>query len=218
MRDFEYERRLARQPRRSRRQAIRRWMIGCGLLILVAVIATAIGALYAISGQEHAPVLTGADHTRVATEVDKVMKTVEAVRRDAAKGVQRKFELTVSDEQLNLLLAEDKEVRRRLRSRHIEEAWVLIGDGEVRANAIRSMSGINVQIQATLKPEIAGGQTVHVSIVRLKVGRITMPPGAGQDLADELGRLVSSRITDTKARITEIKIADNRIELRGVTR
>jgi|GEM_PF-7046464 len=213
MSERHYERRRSR-----RRKPRRRRLGGCVAAFAIAIVAFGLGALYAISGRDHAPVLTGADHDRVAAELASVRRKLEAVRNDARAGRRRGFELVVSDEQLNLLLSEDQDVRERLAARGVEEAWVRIEEGAIVANAIRAMGGMSVQVRATLLPELVGDREVRARIQSLQVGRISAPSSAAQGLADEVGRLISRQITDTRARLTGLKVVGNRIELSGSTR
>lgn len=212
-RDFRHERRLSRRRRRPHR----RWLRGCLWGVVVIVLAVALGGMFALSGRDYAPVLTGADHDRVSAEVEEVKHKVEQVRKDAAAGVRRDFRLAVTDEQLNLLLSEDAEVRRRLAERNVEESWVSIGEGQMSATAIRSVGGVNVQVRATLVPELDGERSVRARIISLRIGRFAAPASTAQRLADEIGRLISSQVTDSRAKITGVKLNGNSVELTGTT-
>lgn len=212
MRDYRYERRLMR-----RRRSVLRFASGCLLVAMVAAVSLVIGAFLALTGQEHAPVLTGRDHDRIASELEHVKKKLEQVRSDARAGVERRFELAVSDEQLNLLLAEDEEVRKRLASRNVEEAWVRIADGAIQATVIRSMGGVSVQVRATMVPELRGTRQVRARITDIRIGRLPAPHAAAQRLADEVGRVITSQIADGRVVLSRVTIEGNRILLEGKT-
>jgi hypothetical protein len=195
-----------------------RWLSGCLIGAAVVAVAAVVGALIAFSGTEHAPALTGSDHDRIAAELEKVKHDVEQINADARSGVTRPFELAVTDEELSLLLTEDAKVRDSLASRNVEEAWVRVANGHIEATVIRSMGGMSAQIKATMLPVLDGERRVRAKITDIRIGRLPVPQAAAQRLADDIGRLITSKVTDSNVKLTRVSIDGNAIRLLGTTR
>jgi len=176
-----------------------------------------LGAFFVFSQPDHAPALTGRDHDRVERELQQVRAQVEKVKADARAGIRRPFRLSVTDEQLNLLLAEDARVHEKLADRKIDEAWVRIQNGFIVATVIRDVGGMPMQIRATLVPELAGDREVRAKVHDIRFGRLAAPKAAAQRLADEVGRLLSRQVTDQGVRLRHITVKDNAIHLEGTT-
>lgn len=212
MRDFRYERRLMRR-RRPRRPLL---MVLTGAVALL-VISFIIGALLAVSGGEHAPVMSGSDRARVEEEVRQVRAEVEKLRRAARAGERRPFHLVVSDEQINFLLAEDEKVREQLAAHRVEEAWVHMANGAVVATAVRVVGGMSIQVRAVLVPEVAGDRSIRMRVTEMHIGRLGAPRAAVERLADQISRLVTKQIVDTHVRLTNVRVEGNAVHLVGTT-
>lgn len=211
IRDYRYERRLMRRPRRVR-------LLNIVLIILGVLVALAwVGAFLVLATPEHAPVLTGVERERVKQEVEVVQAELERIKADARRGVSRPFHLVVTDEQLNVLLAEDEGVRETLAERGVQDAWVRIADGTVVATAVRELGGVTVQIQASLVPELAGDRQVHVRVESIRVGRLYAPQAAVQRLAEEVGRVLSRQVNDERVQLDRIEVRGNSVHLIGKT-
>jgi len=208
-----YDRTDRRPRRRRRRFSAASCAVGCGVVAL----AFAFGALYALSGRDEAPVLTGPDRERTAVELTEVKAAVERVKKDADAGVESDFTIGVTDDQLNLWLSEDEAVRRNLTERKIEDAWVSIHDGAISATVLRAVSTLTVQMKATLTPEIESPDRIRVRVTDMSVGRFGAPRAAAERLAEEIGRLLTDRIRKPNVVFTAVRIEGNRIEIVGRT-
>ncbi len=212
MRDFRYERRLMRRPSRRRRKAI-----GCWLIAVIAFVALVLGGVLAFSVRDPAPVWTGDERERILREVREVRRQVEEVQADARKGVRRPFEIVVTDDQINLLLGEDEEVRAKLAKHKIESAWVRFSPDGVEAYVLREVGAMTVQFLVTMQVEVEGDRGVRVRVLSARAGAIPAPLAAAQKLADELGRILSSRVTDGRARLSKIALENRQLRLIGST-
>jgi hypothetical protein len=184
----------------------------------VAVLAAFFfGALFALSGRDEAPVLTGLDRDRTKAELEGVREAVERIRKDADAGRTTEFRVTVTDDQLNLWLSEDDAVRRSLTARGVEDAWVAIHDGAMRATVLRTVGTMTVQIKATLSPELAGPDRIRVRVGDMSVGRIGAPRAAAERLAEDIGRLLTDKLRRPNVRLDRLALQGNRIEVTGRT-
>jgi hypothetical protein len=201
----------------SRRRKRRNRLTGCLLGVIAVGAALLFGALFALAPRDEAPVLTGPDRDRAAAELQDVKKTIADVRRNAKAGVATEFEVTVTDDQLNLWLTEDESIRKSLRERRVEDAWVSIHDGAIHATVLRAVGTITVQVKATLMPELTSGQRIQTRITDMSVGRFGAPRAVAEKLAADIGRLITSKVAEPGVRLTAIKVEDNRITVSGWT-
>ncbi len=207
-----YER-LERPRRRRKRSPV----CGCLIGLAVVILAVVLGGLYAVSGRDGAPVVTGADRDKAAAELREVQREIETIAADARSGVKRDFEVTVTDYQLNHWLTEDAAVRRALTARRVEDAWVSIHDGAMHATVLRSVGTLTVQVKATLEPEIGEDNSIRARISDISVGRIGAPRAMAERLAEEIGRLITEKVSRKGVRFSSVSVAENRVIVRGRT-
>ncbi len=205
------------RPARSRRRRKRSPVFSCLLSAGIIGLAIVLGALYALSGRDESPVPTGPDRDRTAAELRDVQRKIEAIATDAKRGVKRDFEVTVADYQLNHWLTEDSAARRALTARRVEDAWVSIHDGAIYATVLRSFGTMTIQVKATLEPRIGPNNTVTAQITDISLGRIGAPRAIADRLADEIGRLITEKVSRPGVRFTSVGVVGNRVFVRGRT-
>ena len=205
------------RPARSRRRRKRHPVYSCLLAAATIILAIVLGALYALSGRDESPVPTGQDRERTASELRDVQRQIETIASDARSGVKRRFEVTVADYQLNHWLTEDAAARRALTARRIEDAWVSIHDGAVYATVLRAVGTMTVQFKARLEPEIGPDNSIRARISEISVGRIGAPRAMAERLADEIGRLITEKVSRPGVRFTSVSVSNNRVLVEGRT-
>lgn len=196
---------------RARRPSGGSCIAGC----LTVLVAGVLGAFVAFSTDESPPRITGEQRAVAEHGLAELKREAERIRHDAAERRRRSFSLTVTEAELNLLLSEDSTVRERLAKRGIREAFVHVTTGRIQASLTRTVAGMPIQAQAVLLPELSGPRSVTTHVKSLTIGRVPAPTAPAQRLADEVGRLLSEKVTDTNVVLSGLSVVEGRVELTG---
>lgn len=184
------------------------------LILLAGLLAV---VLFTLSGSDPPPVMTGGDRERVAGELRELQSDIESIRKDADRGVARDFTIHVTEDQLNLWLSEDESIRRTLREKDIEDAWVRLHDGDMEVTVLRAVGTLTVQVKASMVAEIAEANTVRVRITSMSFGRLGAPRSASERLAEQIGRMMTSKLQRPNVRLVSLKVRPEGIEVVGRT-
>jgi hypothetical protein len=140
---------------------------------------------------------------------------IEQLTQRAARGYTETFRIRVTEDEINLLLQTDNEVRRRMHQRGIEEAYVLLDSGRVVGAVRRRQMGAPITITAAATPRVKPDGTLDLDIEGIGIGRLSVPTVLARRLVDRAADALSGQRLGVGVDITAVKVETGSIVIDG---
>lgn len=164
------------------------------------------------------PLPPPAERARIVEHLKEVKRQVRDIGKSAAKGEAHPFTLAVTEQEMNVFLATDNEVRDVLDRRRISQAFVSVLDNRVRVTGYREERGVTLPLTVTFVPYMREDRTLGFRVDSVALGHLRLPGPAERRVADELSNLLERNLLDPHLRFSALRVGDGRIELTGNTR
>lgn len=209
--DYKVERRSRRGQRSARRRSVRTF----GFIMAIPLVLALTAALLLTGGDSRSD-LTQAQLTSAHDQ----MTGLEAERKrllDAAReGKREEFTVRVSQDVINVKLSEDLKLVMAFQDRGIEDPFVEISDGKLKATGTKRLGGLGVKVSASLIPVVGADGKLHIQVVGASLGRIGLPSSTVQKLGDSVATRLTDSIGADNITLHSVKIDGDEVILSGI--
>lgn len=185
-----------------------------GCLILICVFAG--GFIWYRGSDSSEPELPeGAAKVQAQAKILSLNMEKEAVMRDSAKHRAHPFHFSISEGELNLLLATDNNTLSFFQRHKVRKAFVKISDGCIHATAIRPVGGISVAIKMDIVPDVTPNRQLNLRVESVKVGMMKLPPDLLKKITDKVIGVLTKQISGALPKVDVIRALPGQLIVEG---
>jgi uncharacterized protein YpmS len=185
---------------------------GCGALFLVVALIFVVLLLTPPPGP---PPMTPVQKARAEAHVAAAKEEIEQVKKAHVAGKRRPFTLTMTEQDINTFIKMDAHIQELLQRAKIEDAYVRIEDGRLRATATRSVGGAPVTGTVGLRPGVGSDGQIRLHVVSVNVGRLGLPASGSRYLDDDFVTSLARKGFDSSVKLDSVTVQNDAVVLSG---
>lgn len=146
--------------------------------------------------------------------VERAQTMRKQVTEQARAGGAVPFEASVSEDEVNALLAADAGAREALRASGVSGVVVLFEEGRAVLSGRVQRSGLDLEVTADLVPTVGADGRVAVAVENARAGRFPLPASLVSQARDALAKAIENQDPE-RGRIESVAIERGKLTIRG---
>lgn len=159
--------------------------------------------------------MTPAERAEAEAGLRALRARIEELSRKAHRGERESFSVRVTENEINLLLETDQEVRRRMRQHGVEEVYVVMDAGRVACAARRREAGAPVTVTAAVTPRVRPDGSLDLQIEGVGIGRLSVPTALSRRWTDRATDALSGQRLGAGIDLVSLRVEKGAIVVDG---
>lgn len=155
-----------------------------------------------------------ASRATAARAVERARTVRQQVAEQASAGKMAPFELAVSEEEVNALIASDERVRDAMRGQGVRDVTVLFEERRILLAGQVSRGGFTFDVAADAVPEVRPDGTIDIRIENARAGRFPVPPALVDEARSALAEVLAKQDPE-RGRVEEVSLTRGKLTIRG---
>jgi hypothetical protein len=155
-----------------------------------------------------------ASRATAARAVERARTVRRQVAEQASAGKLAPFELTVSEDEVNALIASDERVRDAMRSQGVRDVTVLFEERRMLLAGQVSRGGFTFDVAADAVPVVRPDGTIDIRIENARAGRFPVPAALVDEARSALAQVLAKQDPE-RGRVEEVSLTRGKLTIRG---
>jgi len=148
---------------------------------------------------------------------DRVKRVADQAASQPESGAPRQYDVTITEDEANALLATDPDIRKKLESQGVHQVTLLFEDGRILVDGRVTYAGMTLDVSGDAVPTVREDGTLDVRVENAKAGGFPMP-GSALGEVERLLESVLSQQDPSRGRINALKVSQGSLRLEAETR